>query len=594
MMLFHQSKSCTKILISPTPIVLLKREMRDKKSLTRRKASKSGCFDPARYKYEPSPRVKDQINQNREQHQISRTTTYEEESEILHRREGKAIVAICGRPNVGKSSLFNRFVGESKSLITPIAGTTRDRIYGMVEWEDREFILVDTGGMLGDTDEWSSDIHQQATVALGQADIIMFVVDVKDELNKKEKDLARMIRKINKPVILVTNKTDNPKLGENVDRFVRLGLGDPIPASAIHGLGEVTILENLVTKIAEMGFEKMGEESEVKENSEIRIAIVGKPNVGKSSFLNRVVGEDRCVVSNIPGTTTDPVDEHFMWKVDGKDTPITLIDTAGIKKKNLQEKDSLDHLSALWALKVITRAHISLLLLDAKDGITAQDSRIGTFIVENLSSCAIVYNKWDIVQAAQKGIEQSEYVEATRLHLPELKYCPVLFSSAKTGFGVNAVINKAISIAQNRRKKIKTAKILRVLEVATLMKPPPAKRHKRMKIKFATQADTGAPTITLHVNDPDLRNDEYSKFLENRFRSEITTLEGSPLSIVYKQSSGTEKKNYNKPTTFKNSNSKYKKVTNFKKPPPSKVKAEAKKKGLKKKAAGDAKHKNKY
>jgi GTP-binding protein len=584
------------------PIVLIKREMRDKKSLTRRKASKSGCFDPSRYKYEPSPRVKDQLVQNRETQKnqivhdpITILPEESQESKIPQRREGKAIVAICGRPNVGKSSLFNRLVGESKSLITPIAGTTRDRIYGMVEWEDREFILVDTGGMLGDTDEWSSDIHQQATVALGQADIILFVVNVKDELNKKERDLARLIRKINKPVVLVVNKIDNTKLEQNLDRFVRLGLGEPFPASAIHGLGEVSILENLVQKIAEMGFEKIGdEEARNKYNEEIRIAIVGKPNVGKSSFLNRVVGEDRCVVSNIPGTTTDPVDEHFTWKVDGKDTPITLIDTAGIKKKNLQEKDSLDHLSALWALKVITRAHVSLLLLDSKDGITAQDHRIGSFIVENLSSCIVVYNKWDIVLGAQKGIEQSDYTEATRLHLPELKYCPVMFSSAKTGFGVNGVINKAITVAQNRRKKIKTAKILRVLEVATLMKPPPAKRHKRMKIKFATQANTGAPTITLHVNDPDLRNDEYSKFLENRFRSEITTLEGSPLSIVYKQSSGTEKKNYTKPTTFKNSNAKYKKITNFKKPSPNKMKEKEKKKGSKKKESSAAKHSKKY
>lgn len=523
--------------LSPSQVVFTtnssnnnKREMstmKAKKTLTRRKASKAGCFDPATYAYKPSPHIRQSSFPPRGPKDAGPTSQL---------KVGTPIVAICGRPNVGKSSLFNRLVGESKSLITPIPGTTRDRIYGTVEWADREFILVDTGGLLGDTDEWSSDIHQQAQVALGQADLLVLVVDVNAEINRKETELARMVKKLNKPVVVIANKADNGPLEKKAGTFARLGLGEPIAASAIHALGEVTILETITEKLAELGFPVKSEEP--LGEKDIRIAIVGKPNAGKSSFLNRVIGEERCVVSPKPGTTTDPVDEHFLWKMDGKEVPITLIDTAGMAKKNTQEKDSLEHLSALWALKVITRAHVCLLLLDSKDGITTQDKRIGSFIVENLSSCLIVFNKWDVIEEAKKGIEKESYTEAARYHLPELKYCPTLFCSAKTGFGVNGAIVKAINVAQDRRKKIRTAKILRILEIATLMKPPPMKRNKRMRIKFASQADTSAPTITLHVNDPDLATDEYTRFLTTRFRNELPTLEGSPLSIVYKKSVG--------------------------------------------------------
>eukprot|EP01125_Pyxidicula_operculata_P017425 TRINITY_DN6105_c0_g1_i2.p1 TRINITY_DN6105_c0_g1~~TRINITY_DN6105_c0_g1_i2.p1 ORF type:complete len:361 (-),score=61.00 TRINITY_DN6105_c0_g1_i2:52-1134(-) len=327
-------------------------QMREKSLLTRKKATKRGMFDPTTYNFAPSPSVP-------------------EISTIEKKLDRPPVVAIVGRPNVGKSSWFNRLVGQSKSLVSPIAGTTRDRIYGNVEWDGWDFLLVDTGGLLGDTDTWSSDIHQQASVAMEEADVIIMICDVKEPISRKEKQIAKILRKLEKPVVVVSNKIDDLRNIPELPEYQYLGFGEPIISSAIHGHGEVSVLEALAEKFQQKGFEKANEENQ--KTNDVRIAIVGKPNVGKSSFLNRILGKQRSVVSDVPGTTSDPIDEQFIWrKGQPEESLVTLIDTAGMKKKSSQLADSLDHLSTLWALKVIMRCHVALLFIDAKEGVTKQ------------------------------------------------------------------------------------------------------------------------------------------------------------------------------------------------------------------------------
>jgi len=279
-------------------------------------------FDPYNYSFRSSPL-----------HSPKNVIASDDTKEVQEPNTDKPIVAIIGRPNVGKSSLFNRLTGESKSLITPIAGTTRDRVYGTLTWDGWDFIIVDTGGMLGDTDEWSSDIHDQATVAMSEADLIVVCFNIHEAVTHKDKELARIVRMSKKPTLLVVNKCDKSSMAspEKLAPFSRLGLGEPIAMSAIHALGEITFIEELTTKCIGLGFGPKKEDAPPP--TDIKIAIVGKPNVGKSSFLNRILGQYRSVVSPIPGTTTDPVDEHLIWKHKGKEQSVTLIDTAGLRKK---------------------------------------------------------------------------------------------------------------------------------------------------------------------------------------------------------------------------------------------------------------------
>jgi GTP-binding protein len=332
---------------------------------------------------------------------------------------------------------------------------------------------------------------------------------------------------------VVGNKADNTDMAEECTIYERLGFGTPFAVSAIHGLGEIDILEELEKKFEQIGFRKMSEQQQ--EDEEIRIAIIGKPNVGKSSFLNKILGYDRSVVSPKPGTTSDPVDDRIIWNPESDNPiPLVLVDTAGMKRKKYQNPDSIEHLSTLWALKVISKCSIALLLIDSKEGINNQDLRIANFVTENYKSSIIVYNKWDIVQ--QQGLNPTQdYIKSAREYLPLLYYSPVMFCSSFTGYKLRDIINKAIEISKNRKQKLLVNKIMHSINTSLLMKPPPQKKGKRMKIKFVSQADMSGPTLTLFVNDPELRDDSYERFLERRLREDFSTLEGSPLRFLYRK-----------------------------------------------------------
>jgi len=530
------------------------KHLKQVKKLTEKVKGAKSLFNPNTFEFSPSPRrysnddLKEVMFESKESN-ANGTKIFEE---FFTSSKRKPLVAIVGRPNVGKSTLFNRLVGYSKSLVTPIAGTTRDRVYGTCEWQGWKFLLVDTGGLLGTTHEWSEDIHNQALGAISEADIIIYLLDWTDKIHPNDVKISRLLRKQTflrdvrsllssdkqiikegdeqqkkiKPVIVAMNKCDNEQRIESLNELSleRLGLGPALAISAIHGIGVMELLDTLTKKFAELGFEQISDDDE-EEAKDIKIAIVGKPNVGKSSLLNTILGFERSIVSPVPGTTSDPVDEYIVWK---NEYPLTLIDTAGIRKKKGTE---IEELSTLWAFKVIERSHVALLLIDAVEGPSNQDLRIAGFITDNWKSCVVVVNKWDLA-SNRPDVKQSDYESGLRSYLRFLDYVPIFFISARTGYNVDRLVELAIKVAYERRVKIATKDLFNIMQRATLLQKPPSKGKKMVKFRFVTQIRMGVPTFVFFVTHPELITDVYSKFLEGCIRRDYP-FTGTPIRLIF-------------------------------------------------------------
>lgn len=447
------------------------------------------------------------------------------------------IVALVGRPNVGKSTLFNRLIGERRSIVEDEPGTTRDRLYAPAEWTNRPFLLVDTGGVdVAQTDksprkgdqletlslssrDYVREIRSQAEAAIEQADVVVFLTDARDGLTEADRDVAEILRRSGRPVILAVNKADNESRRQASLEFYELNLGDPYPISALHGTGTGDLLDAVVALIPQA--------TEDDDSGAVRIGIVGRPNVGKSSLLNALLQEERVIVSPIAGTTRDAIDTPLVWE----GQQIVLIDTAGIRRRGKVE-GGVEKYSVLRALNAIQRCDVVLLVVDAVDGITAQDAHVAGFILEEFKSVAVVVNKWDAVEDKDTS-STNRFTTEVRQKLKFLDYVPILFVSAKTRQRVSKVLPQAMAIAAERKLRVPTSELNRVLRDAMSAHPAPSRHGKPLKFLYATQAEVAPPTFIIFVNDKELVHFSYERFLENRIR-EAYPFVGTPIRLFFR------------------------------------------------------------
>jgi len=448
----------------------------------------------------------------------------------------KPIVALVGRPNVGKSTLFNRLVGERLAIVDDTPGTTRDRLYAECTWNGRTFAIVDTGGIdpthggasvlsVGSAD-FIQDIKEQALVAARDADAILFVTDGETGVTEPDREVAGILRRVqtrlpdgrtHPPILVVVNKCETADRRAAAAEFYELGLGDPHPVSAIHGTDIGDVLDALVDTYPEAGAEA---------EDVIQIAIVGKPNSGKSSLLNKLVGQDRAIVSPIAGTTRDSVDTQIEFE----GLPVILIDTAGIRRRGKIDH-GVEQYSVLRSFKAIERADVALLIIDATTGITSQDSHIAGFILEAWKSCVVLVNKWDAVANDRGAME--EQTRRIRSDLNFMDYVPLLFISAKTGLRVREVMPLALRVQEERLVRLSTSSINKVLIEAQDLQPPPTRAGRQLKIFYGTQVRADPPTFMIYVNDPEALHFTYRRYLENRLREHYSYL-GTPIRLVVK------------------------------------------------------------
>jgi len=432
----------------------------------------------------------------------------------------KPIVALIGRPNVGKSTLFNRLVGERLAIVEDTAGTTRDRHYADVEWNGRVMTLVDTGGLvLGEADDITIEIRSQAEVAIEQADVIVLLVDIDAGLTAADREIADLLRRGNKSVILVANKSDNLKREMDIHEFYALGLGEPLAVSAIRGLSTGDLLDRIVSEVGEMP-----EEDELPDA--LKVALVGRTNVGKSSLLNRFLGQKRVIVSSTPNTTRDAIDTVLRYH--GQE--IVLIDTAGIRRSGRVEQ-GIEKYSVLRSLRAISRADVVLLVIDAADGVTAQDAHIAGYILDEAKSVVVVVNKWDLVE--KDAHTMPAYEAKVRQALRFMPYVPVVFISALTGQRIDLLLPLAIRVQQERAERLTTSQINDMIRNATARRSPPTKWGKKLRIYYGTQASIDPPTFVFFVNDTRLVHFGYRRFLENQIRQRYK-FEGTPLKLVFR------------------------------------------------------------
>jgi GTP-binding protein len=452
----------------------------------------------------------------------------------------KPVVALVGRPNVGKSTLFNRLAEERLAVVDSVPGTTRDRLITEAEWTGTTFDIVDTGGIdpsqtgpgrgqqplsIGSA-EFIKQIRTQAEIAIEEADTVLFIVDVDGGVTPADLEVAQILRrhqreidgKLIPPVLLVANKCDNEERRTLAVQFYELGLGDPYPISALHGTGIGDLLDVLVAT-----FPRRGEETE---DESVKIAIVGKPNVGKSSLLNRLLGEERAIVSPIPGTTRDAIDT--LLEVDG--LPVTLIDTAGIRKRGSIEP-GVEKYSVLRSLHAIERADVVLLVIDAESNISAQDTHIAGFILDAWKSAVVVVNKWDAVE--KDTYTMDTFTAQVRQQLNFMDYVPVLFISARTGQRVDKVLPLALRVQEERLVRLSTSQINRILQDAQSRHAAPSHTGRQLKIYYGTQVRSEPPTFLLYCNDPRLAHFTYQRYLENCIRESYSFL-GTPVRIVFR------------------------------------------------------------
>ena len=434
----------------------------------------------------------------------------------------KPAVAIIGRPNVGKSTFFNYIVGKRISIVEDIPGVTRDRITADANWRDRDFTLIDTGGIEPESDDVIlSQMRRQANIAINLADVIIFITDIRQGVTAADEDIALMLRKSKKPVILVCNKSDSyGKEPAELYEFYNLGLGDPYPVSAANakGIGDVldAIYEALPT-----------EEEKDEDNLTIKVAIIGKPNVGKSSLVNKILGENRVIVSNIAGTTRDAIDSPF----ENEHGKYIFIDTAGIRRKSKIE-DNLEKYSIMRTLLAVERADVCLFMIDANEGITAQDATIAGEAHEAGKGIIIVVNKWDEYKKENGTLEK--YKKEVYNKLSYLSYAPIIFISAKTGQRVDKLFNIINNVANQNALRVSTSVLNQVLNEAIAIVQPPTDKGKRLRIYYMTQASTKPPTFVVFVNDKKLFHFSYERYLVNQLRKEFG-LEGTPIRMIVRE-----------------------------------------------------------
>ncbi len=448
----------------------------------------------------------------------------------------KPVVALVGRPNVGKSTLFNRLVGERLAIVDDTPGTTRDRIFAEAEWSGIRFDVVDTGGIdpshggktplsIGSAD-FINEIKAQARIAIGEADVVFLLCDGQSGVTPADREVAQILRRSQKmvdgkpfpPIFLVVNKCESLTERDNVGQFYELGLGDPYAISAVHGTDTGDLLDALLATFPNQ---------EEEENDEsVKIAIVGKPNAGKSSLLNRLAGKERAIVSPIAGTTRDAVDT----KIEFEGIPVTLIDTAGIRRRGRIDP-GVEKFSVVRSFKAIERADVVLLMIDAEEGITAQDTHIAGYILEEWKSCVVLVNKWDAV--VKDTYTMDAYTKKVREQLNFMDYVPLMFISAKTGQRVDQVLPTALRVQEERLARLTTSKLNILLQNAQDTHPAPSHAGRQLKIYYATQVRSDPPTFLLFVNDPTLMHFTYIRFLENRIREEYGFV-GTPIRLIPK------------------------------------------------------------
>ena len=438
------------------------------------------------------------------------------------------VVAVVGRPNVGKSTLFNKLIGKRLSIVEDTPGVTRDRIYAKGEWRNRQFMLGDTGGIETSTEDVIlKQMRQQAELAIERADVIILVTDVRCGVTADDSAVASMLQKSGKPVILAVNKCDT--IGEppmELYEFYNLGIGDPYPISAAHGHGTGDMLDALYEYLPE-------EDAEDDDEDNIKVAIIGKPNVGKSSLVNRIAGEERVIVSNVAGTTRDATDTV----VENEEGTFTLIDTAGIRKK-AKVTERIEHYSVLRAYMAVDRADVCLILIDAAEGFTEQDSKVAGYAHEQGKASIIVVNKWDLIEKDNKTMR--EYEDKLKNDFSFMSYAPFLFISAKTGQRVQKLFSLIREVYLQNNIRISTGMLNDVLAYATTRVQPPSDKGKRLKIYYITQASSKPPTFVIFVNRADLFHFSYQRYLENQIRSTFG-LSGTPVRFVVRERAKDEK-----------------------------------------------------
>ena len=434
----------------------------------------------------------------------------------------KPVVAIIGRPNVGKSTFFNYIVGSRISIVEDTPGVTRDRIYGESNWRGRNFTLIDTGGIEPEkNDVILTQMRLQANIAIDIADVIIFVTDVRQGVTAADEEIALMLKKSKKPIILVCNKADSfQKFQSDIYEFYNLGIGDPMPVSASNAQGIGDVLDKV--------YDNLPKEADNDEDSErIKVAVIGKPNVGKSSLINKILGENRNIVSNIAGTTRDAIDSYF----ENEHGKYTFIDTAGIRRKS-KVTERIEKYSVLRSLFAIERADVCLMLIDANEGVTEQDAKIAGEAHEAGKGIIIVVNKWDEYETDTGTLEK--YRKAIYEKLSYLSYAPVMFISAKTGQRVDKLFGMINDVAEQNAKRVTTSQLNQVINEAIAIVQPPSDKGKKLKIFYGTQASTKPPTFVIFVNSKDLFHFSYERYLVNQIRKEFG-LEGTPIRIIVRE-----------------------------------------------------------
>lgn len=434
----------------------------------------------------------------------------------------KPIVAIVGRPNVGKSTLFNALAGKKISIVKDTPGVTRDRIHADVDWLDHKFTMIDTGGIEPDSNDIIlSQMREQAQIAIDTADVIIFMTDVKQGLVDSDAKVADMLRRSHKPVILVVNKVDNfNKMMADVYEFYNLGIGDPVPISASQRSGLGDMLDKVVNYFADLNLEQ-------EEDDRPRIAIVGKPNVGKSSIINKITGESRVIVSNIAGTTRDAIDTDVKWN--GKD--YVFIDTAGLRRKS-KVKEEIEKYSIIRTVTAVERADVVIIVIDAVEGVTEQDAKIAGIAHENGKGIIIAVNKWDAIEKNDKTVY--EYTNKVRDILSFMPYAEIMFISAKTGQRFPKLFDMIDFVIANHAMRIETGVVNEIMAEAVALQQPPSDKGKRLKLYYITQVSVKPPTFVIFVNDKQLMHFSYTRYIENKIR-EAFGFKGTPLRFIIRE-----------------------------------------------------------
>lgn len=432
----------------------------------------------------------------------------------------KPIVAIVGRPNVGKSTLFNVFANSMISIVEDTPGVTRDRLYATAEWLDHEFMMVDTGGIeIMNADAIAVSIRQQAQIAIEEADVILFVCDARTGITAEDADVAKLLRQSKKPIVLAVNKADSPKQELNVYEFYNLGIGEPIPISASNHLGLGDLLDAVVDK-----FPKRSAAGDVEDEDEIKVALIGRPNVGKSSIFNALVGEERSIVSDVAGTTRDAIDTPVVR--DGQ--KYLFIDTAGMRRK-AKVDEPIEKYSVMRSLRAVDRSDVVLMVFDAVEGVTEQDKKIVGYAHEAGKGIVLIVNKWDLYE--KDNTSTLRYTETIRKELVFLQYAPVVYVSAVTKQRIHRLPEVISFVAEQNAMRISTSILNQVIEDAVAVNPTPYDKGKRLKILYTTQVKIKPPTFVVFVNEPEIMHFSYQRYLENKLR-ESFGFEGTPIRMI--------------------------------------------------------------